>query len=140
MQWYGDLKRKDNKDYWLQRFMATTDFSENVIVDDVRYTNEAALIHALGGLLVRINWPTRTGKSTHPSETALDNFPIFDSVINKEHGLSLDNFIAICREHLYLWTGALDETGGNSDSVTGATVTTLSHAKRIPLQRYTKDT
>jgi hypothetical protein len=109
MQWYGDRTRAINKDYWLQRFMDTTDFSEDIIIDDVRFTHEAALIHALGGILVRINWPTMTGNSTHISETNLDKFPIFNSVIDKDHGLSLAEFTKICRDHLKLWTGALDE-------------------------------
>jgi hypothetical protein len=109
MQWYGDKTRATNKDYWLQRFIDTTDFSEDVIVDDVRFTSEAALIHALGGILVRINWPTRTGNSTHVSETNLDSFPIFDSVIDKDHSLSLDEFTNVCREHMKLFLGDLDE-------------------------------
>lgn len=110
MQWYGDKTKADNPDYWLQRFMDETDFSEDIIIDDVRFTSEAALIHALGGLLVRINWPTRTGNSVHHSETNLDNFPIFDSIIDKEHGLSLDDFMVVCREHMKLFTGAFDES------------------------------
>ena len=121
MQWYGDKTRGINKDYWLQRFMEVTDFSNDIIVDDVRFTSEAALIHALGGLLVRINWPTRTGNSKHVSETNLDNFPIFDSVIDKEHGLSLDDFTVVCREHMKLFTGALDESIEPDQPITGVT-------------------
>jgi hypothetical protein len=109
MQWYGDKTRAINKDYWLQRFMDTTDFSEDIIVDDVRFTHEAALLQALGALIVRINWPTMASTSQHISETNLDKFPMFHSVIDKEHGISLTDFTATCREHMKLWTGALDE-------------------------------
>jgi hypothetical protein len=118
MQWYGDKTRATNKDYWLQRFIDTTDFSEDIIVDDVRFTQEAALLQALGGLIVRINWPTMTGTSNHVSETNLDKFPMFHSVIDKEHGLSIEDFSRVCRDHMKLWTGALDEPTEPTQSIT----------------------
>jgi hypothetical protein len=140
MQWYGDQTRASNKDYWLQKFMDNTDFSENVIVDDVRYPNEAALIHALGGVLVRINWPTVTKKDNHKTETLLDHFPLFDSVIDKEHGLSLADYKAICREHLALWTGALDDPRRNRKTLSRTSITTFSDARRLSVQRHPKVT
>ena len=119
--------------------MDTTDFSEDVIVDDVRYRNEAALIHALGGILVRINWPTKRFLSTHPSETDLDDFPLFDSVIDKDHDISLTDFRSVCYDHIALWTGALDEH--RPEEVISRTPTAIvSYGTGIPLRRYTKDT
>jgi hypothetical protein len=110
MKWYGDKQRLVNKDYWLQRFMETTDFSNDVIVDDVRYTNEAALIHALGGILIRIDWPSHSIDDRHPSETQLDNFPLFDARIIKEQDISAEEYHCMCRDNLNLWLGYLDDT------------------------------
>jgi hypothetical protein len=110
MQWYGAHKRQVNKDFWLQKFLDNTDFSQDIIVDDVRYRNEAALIKVLGGTLVRIEWSDKFSTDTHPSETELDKFPSFDCTIVKEHNVSLPYFHEICCSHLDLLTGALDDT------------------------------
>jgi len=110
MQWFGDKRKVDNPDYWLQRLMETVDFSVDIIIDDVRFVNEAALIQALGGIIVRINWPARLTNSTHLSETQMDNFPTFDSVITKDDNISLLEFHDVCIDHLNLWLGRMDET------------------------------
>lgn len=51
------------------------------VVTDVRFPNEADAIRERGGILIRLN--RNTGKSSnHPSETALDDYPHFDYVID----------------------------------------------------------
>ena len=42
-----------------------------VVIDDVRFVNEAELIHKAGGLVIRIN-RSITAASEHPSETSID--------------------------------------------------------------------
>jgi hypothetical protein len=54
-----------------------------VVIDDMRFPNEAAAIRAAGGLLIRINRPTATRPNGHASEGALDAWP-FDLTITND--------------------------------------------------------
>lgn len=64
-----------------------------IVVPDVRFENEVAMIHRLGGKVIRIEAPERVAASrlsaearTHVSETALDGYTGFDLVINNDPG------------------------------------------------------
>lgn len=49
-----------------------------VIVDDVRFPNEAALIRRLGGEMWRLERPQAERGTDHASEGGLDAYPLFD--------------------------------------------------------------
>lgn len=139
MQFWGDYRRTQNKDYWLQKFMDNADFSEDLIVDDVRFFNEAALIQALGGIIVRINWPSHT-RDTHASETLMDNFPMFNSVILKDYSMPLAEYKAICLDYLHLWLGDIDESPRTRQAACPQTTRAVFNRKRLPEQPHTETT
>jgi hypothetical protein len=59
------------------------------IITDVRFPNEAKRIKDLGGIVVKITRPeTDMLAGTHLSETALDNYEDFDSIILNEDDLN----------------------------------------------------
>jgi hypothetical protein len=53
-----------------------------VLVGDVRFPNELALIHELGGKVIRLTRDPNAGNDQHASETALDNEKDFDAFID----------------------------------------------------------
>ncbi len=55
------------------------------IITDVRFPNEADIIKQRGGVIIRVNRLGVENYSTHPSETALDNYN-FDYIINSNNG------------------------------------------------------
>lgn len=81
LQWWGGLRRESDPDYWVCRLLSGVDPGELVLVDDVRYRNEAAAIRAAGGQVIRLDpydgWQRGVG-SDHLSETDLDDGFAFD--------------------------------------------------------------
>jgi hypothetical protein len=59
----------------------------NVICDDIRYPNEAALIRRLGGEIWCVTRPETERSTTHSSEGGLDNYPFFDRRILNDGSL-----------------------------------------------------
>lgn len=65
---------------------------EAVSISDVRFPNEAEWVHAVGGLVWRVNRmgnqpKTAPDGSVHISETLLDDWPHFDAIINNDSTL-----------------------------------------------------
>jgi hypothetical protein len=67
------------------------DLSQNWIITDVRFPNEADAIKERGGLLIRVNrkldrplLAEEMAKNMHPSETALDNYPFPYTIDNND--------------------------------------------------------
>jgi hypothetical protein len=54
-----------------------------VVIDDMRFPNEAAALRAAGATLIRIDRPHTTNPDTHASEGALDTWP-FDLTITND--------------------------------------------------------
>lgn len=88
LQWWGtDYRRAQNPDYWLWEMSHALDDAreagaEHVIIDDVRFPNEAAMIQQhKRGLLVRLDpypgWEPGP-YAGHVSETSLDDYQDFD--------------------------------------------------------------
>jgi hypothetical protein len=50
----------------------------NVVCDDIRFPNEAALIRRLGGEIWCVTRPGTERGTSHSSEGSLDNYPLFD--------------------------------------------------------------
>lgn len=95
LQWYGtDVVRAKDKDYWVKAmktaFQTMQGKIPGVIVDDVRFANEASLIKISGGLLVRLEaypgYAMPPEIAGHASETALDGYKRFDLVFAPEYG------------------------------------------------------
>jgi hypothetical protein len=68
-----------HENVWVNALMADYNKDSNWIVTDCRFPNEAKIIQEKDGILLRVERST-CNLGTHPSETALDNFP-FEHVI-----------------------------------------------------------
>lgn len=91
LQWWGTEFRRGliSDTYWLERFddryQVLRGFNPPpaiVVVPDVRFPNELAKIHQLGGIVVRVERGA-PGADAHASETALDHAN-FDYLIRND--------------------------------------------------------
>lgn len=62
---------------WLDLWLARASRKGFVVVDDVRFENEAELIRNLGGQLWRVTRPGKERDTNHASEGGLDLWPYF---------------------------------------------------------------
>ena len=72
MQNYGtEVRRGDKGSYWTDQWELSAGNSENrnIVVDDVRFINEAEAVRHQGGILIRLTRPDITDGGTHASET-----------------------------------------------------------------------
>lgn len=75
LQNYGtDLFRGNDPNYWVKKWVesitqATTDF---ILVDDLRFMNEAAAVKSVGGVIIRIIRPSVGDSDGHASEMEMD--------------------------------------------------------------------
>lgn len=72
---------------WLNAFRhripkEAEDGKVTILVGDVRFPNELALIHELGGKVIRLTRDPNNGNDAHASETALDDCTDFDAFID----------------------------------------------------------
>jgi hypothetical protein len=92
LQWYGtDVVRAEDRDYWVRgmtRHLALAqDKIPGIVIDDVRFPNEANCVLTQHGLLVRIEpYPGYIPASAHSSETALDNYKGFTLTLHPAFG------------------------------------------------------
>jgi hypothetical protein len=96
LQWWGtDYRRKQDPEYWTSRLKKTFVQQEPDIafVTDVRFPNEAAMIHELGGFVVRVTrtTPPDIEVEEHESERALDNYKGWDFHIDAADKTELIN-------------------------------------------------
>jgi hypothetical protein len=90
LQWYGtEYRRAADPDYWVKAMREQLSNYEKkhdgasllVVIDDVRFANEALLINELGGQLVRLDpyqgWEPGP-HADHESETTLDRWAAWD--------------------------------------------------------------
>ena len=77
LQNYGtDLRRGDDDLYWCRAWRLAVQaqkLSTTVLVDDVRFLNEALAIRNKGGILIRLERPDLTSRDTHSSEMEQDS-------------------------------------------------------------------
>jgi hypothetical protein len=64
-------------DVWTQHWLERARRKSFVVVDDVRFVNEAELIRSLGGEMWRITRPGVERNTDHASEGGLDAWPYF---------------------------------------------------------------
>lgn len=80
LQWHGtDFRREQDEKYWIKYMSDHFDniISHSLIIDDVRFKNEAEFVKDNHGLLFRIDVPgLDTG--SHRSETELDDYKFFN--------------------------------------------------------------
>lgn len=69
------------EDVWVDAALADLP-AKDVVFTDVRFPNEAAAIQDAGGYIIRVNRPGYGPVNDHPSETALDNFPVDAVIVN----------------------------------------------------------
>jgi hypothetical protein len=60
------------------------ELNRNVVITDVRFTNEADAIRMWNGQVWRVNRPGTEPANDHPSETEMDSYPKFDAVIQND--------------------------------------------------------
>lgn len=110
LQEYGTGRRTDDRDYWVARWCERAEryaaestsgsTRPNIVIPDVRFPNEARLVLGLGGVLWRVE-RTRSGcarthgvndpeipDSSHASETSLDSWNRWDSVLRNDGTLA----------------------------------------------------
>ena len=95
LQWWGDYRRAQDPDYFVKQTAADIAFARNegcspVVITDVRFPNEAALVRQLGGQLWQIKRPGyEAGGTWHASDTdgsefrpdvVLENFGSLDDL------------------------------------------------------------
>lgn len=86
MQNYGtEVRRSDHDDYWVVQWIRAARHHDFVIVDDVRFLNEAKAVKDMGGILVRINREGLVSADTHKSELEMDSI-VADTTINVATG------------------------------------------------------
>jgi len=86
MQWLGTdiIRNQFDPDFWVKHFEFTFKHDALIVVSDLRFMNEASLIHKLGGLIVRLH--RHDNHDEHQSETELD-YIIPDMIINNNQSV-----------------------------------------------------
>jgi dephospho-CoA kinase len=88
MQNFGtEVRRADDSDHWVNHWIDSTMMypNEGIVVDDVRFLNEAEAVRALGGIIVRIERPEMDSSDTHISELEMDQI-VPDAIIRAHDG------------------------------------------------------
>lgn len=93
----GNLYRKYDPDYWIDKALMNTISDLNFMVTDVRFPNEAEAIKAKGGKLIRLErHPSRDHlvddrTKAGVSETALDAYTGWDYVLLADKNHTMDD-------------------------------------------------
>lgn len=88
------------EDVWVDAAMRQAEQVDGpVVITDCRFTNEADAVRARGGIVVRIVRDGLPAGDTHPSETALDDYPHFRALIGNNGTI----------DDLHAWADAVAE-------------------------------
>lgn len=96
-----ELRRSENSDYWVYKWARKVGLTTNVVVDDCRFLNEAATVHSLKGVIIKIVKEGQESGDKHSSETEMSSIT-YDHLIVAENGKpelieeAIDNFIKRC--------------------------------------------
>jgi len=71
-----------NEDVWITAALADLDPHEKVVIADVRFENEAAMIRLLGGQLWRVKRFNTSAVNDHVSEIELDGYAVDQIFLN----------------------------------------------------------
>jgi hypothetical protein len=72
--------------YWLRQ-------GRSVVIDDVRFPNEADAIRAAGGIIIRVIRPGAHVTSSHASEGALDSYEVDHQLMNQSTAENLIHYV-----------------------------------------------
>lgn len=91
--WGTDYRRKLNGDsYWIHEWAGRINHSkvDVIVAPDTRFLNEFDLIHKYGGVVWRVfgRSDTKSFSDSHASETELDSFEKFDSLIQNNSSIT----------------------------------------------------
>ena len=90
LQNYGtEVRRRDDPQYWVDMLhtqILHRDRPTRAVVTDVRFRNEAAWVHGVGGLLVRVDRgaPEQGSVSAHTSERDLAEYLGWDYILKND--------------------------------------------------------
>ena len=109
MQKFGTDALRNNlrQDIWVKSVekQISDDQDWDWVITDVRFPNEADFIHNLGGLVFRIDRTNpdeiAAGTSNHSSETAMDKYEKWDSIISNNG--TIDSFYQKLNSHIQLY-------------------------------------
>lgn len=79
LQNYGtDLRRREDNDYWVSQWLIKanrifTETQHGIVVDDVRFINEANMIKTAGGIIIRVIKEGQENTMSHASETEMSS-------------------------------------------------------------------
>ena len=98
LQFHGSVRRGIDPDYWIKAF--DKEYSrvaiKGIIIDDVRFPNEAEYVKASGGYLIRLDpYEEYTAYNDHESETALDEWDGFNTRWRPPFGGLMDAALAL---------------------------------------------
>jgi hypothetical protein len=88
LQEYGtNVRREDDYCYWTARWHKEYDrvynkVTHNIVVDDVRFENEASIVRMSGGKIIRIERETDQPVDNHPSETEMKKIKPHHVIVN----------------------------------------------------------
>lgn len=69
MQNFGtELRRKQNPDYWVNKWWQNAEYESKIVVDDCRFHNEANVIKVRNGIIIKIIRTGQENKDLHQSE------------------------------------------------------------------------
>lgn len=83
LQWWGDYRRAQDPDYFVNAVRRMITCSVDIVITDVRFPNEAAMVRQLGGQIWQIRRPGYEAAGTgHASDTAGSEFGPDRVVVN----------------------------------------------------------
>lgn len=85
MQWWGTEFRRRNfgEDYWIKKMEERIrEVPGPVVIDDMRFQNELALVKYFLGVTIRVERPGHEAAPLHASETALDRAEFDERFMN----------------------------------------------------------
>lgn len=100
------MRRTFGDDVWVRAAFRRMTAGGDWVIPDVRFPNEAEAVHKAGGIMIRINRRGVPAVNPHISETALDDWPDFDAVIQNNGTLG-----ELEVEAQSIWLGRPSEAG-----------------------------
>lgn len=100
--WGTDKWRAEDPERWTRKLVANMSAEKHVIIDDVRFVNEADYIKKSGGKVIRLEqFPGYEAPATgaqHISETNLDTYQGFDAIYRPAFGSLKETAYAVINE------------------------------------------
>jgi hypothetical protein len=85
---------------WVNALMSEHSKNKNWVVTDVRFPNEAEIIKAKKGVIIRIDRPGVKAVNNHASETGLDNWNFDYKIANVSDKIALKQSVESILKHL----------------------------------------